>query len=758
MKSINDMKIGTRLNLLLSLTFLVIMVAIGLYMINMQRNKIVSDTDIRMFEQVNDLVRVIDIQVQKNQKRADRAIKSAQYSILKNSDIRISDDQKTNIEIVNQETQTRSTRSVPVWYLNGEKLKQNTELVDKLKNMTGADISIFQKIDGGYCRITTTILNEEGARTVGTFVPENTTVAQNIGAGQTYNGRAKVVGEDYLTGYVPIKINGKIRGMIGVGVPEKDFGQIKEMFSSKKYYKNGYPYIISKDGAFIIHPSNQGESAKGEAFYEDMVKSGKTEGKMYYEWQGDMKYQYFKYYEPIEAYVATTIYEKDLMGIVNNMRNTILVALLAGILIFIAINTWLTRTITKVIKKGVEFAKRVAAGDLTAEMDIYTKDEIGDLAESLRYMNTSLKGIVEKAKVMSEGDLTVQIEKRSENDELMEALSNMVDKLRGIIGTITSSAENVSSASQEMSSNSQQVSQGASEQASAAEEVSSSMEQMASNIQQNTENAQQTEKIAAKAAEDITEGSQNVNQTVDAMKKIAEKVSIIGDIAEQTNMLALNAAVEAARAGEHGKGFAVVAAEVRKLAEKSQTAAAEIDGLTNSSVEVAERSGELLQRIVPDIQKTSKLVQEITAASNEQNNGAEQINNAVNQLNEVTQQNASASEEMATSSEELSSQADQLLDVTSFFKMNGKETNHKNNQQKQGTKKNIKAGHINKENAQSGQHKNQADTNQGGNGGSNEQHKILLHNKTNKGININLQDEAAEKQTKDSRDDEYERF
>lgn len=758
MKSINDMKIGTRLNLLLSLTFLVIMVAIGLYMINMQRNKIISDTDIRMNEQVNDLVRVIDIQVEKNQKKADRAIKSAQYAILKNSDIRVSDDQETSMEIINQETQTKSTRSIPVWYLNGEKLQKNPALVDKLKDMTGAEVSIFQKIDGGYCRITTTILNKEGARTIGTFVPENSKVAQNIAAGQTYNGRAKVVGEYYLTGYAPIRVNGKIQGMIGVGVPEKNLGQIKDLFSSKIYYDNGYPYMISKDGTFIIHPTSQGESAKGQMFYEDMVKSGKKEGKMYYEWQGDMKYQYFKYYEPIEAYVATTIYEKDLMGIVNSMRNTILVALLAGILIFIAINTWLTRSITRVIKKGVEFAKRVAAGDLTAEMDIYTKDEIGELAESLRYMNKSLKGIVEKAKSMSEGDLTVQIEKRSENDELMEALSNMVHKLREIIGTITSSAENVSSASQEMSSNSQQVSQGASEQASAAEEVSSSMEQMASNIQQNTENAQQTEKIAAKAAEDITEGSQNVNQTVDAMKKIAEKVSIIGDIAEQTNMLALNAAVEAARAGEHGKGFAVVAAEVRKLAEKSQTAAAEIDGLTNSSVDVAEKSGELLQKIVPDIQKTSKLVQEITAASNEQNNGAEQINNAVNQLNEVTQQNASASEEMATSSEELSSQADQLLDVTSFFKMNGKETSHKNNQRKQETKKSIKAGHINTPSGQQHLQTKQPHTDQGGNGGSNEQHKILLHNKKKEGVNINLQDEAAEKQKKDTRDDEYERF
>jgi methyl-accepting chemotaxis protein len=234
---------------------------------------------------------------------------------------------------------------------------------------------------------------------------------------------------------------------------------------------------------------------------------------------------------------------------------------------------------------------------------------------------------------------------------------------------VQGSTENIADASNQMSSNSQQVSQGASEQASAAEEISSSMEEMASNIQQNTDNAQQTERIAAKAAEDILIGSQNVNTTVVSMKKIAEKVSIIGDIAFQTNILALNAAVEAARAGEHGKGFAVVAAEVRKLAERSHIAAGEIDELTRSSVEIADKSGKLLESIVPDIQRTAKLVQEITAASIEQNSGANQINNAINQLNKVTQQNAAASEEMATSSEELSSQADNLKDLMSFFKL-----------------------------------------------------------------------------------------
>ncbi|KKL21754.1 hypothetical protein LCGC14_2442270, partial [marine sediment metagenome] len=190
-------------------------------------------------------------------------------------------------------------------------------------------------------------------------------------------------------------------------------------------------------------------------------------------------------------------------------------------------------------------------------------------------------------------------------------------------------------------------------------------------IKQNSDNALQTEKISQKASQDAQEGGQAVTEAVNAMNDIAKKISIIEEIARQTNLLALNAAIEAARAGEHGKGFAVVASEVRKLAERSQSAAGEISELSSSSVEVAERAGELITQLVPDIQKTADLVQEISAASAEQTSGAEQINKAIAQLDQVIQQNASASEEMAATSEELNSQADQLQSTISFFKTNG---------------------------------------------------------------------------------------
>ncbi len=308
-----------------------------------------------------------------------------------------------------------------------------------------------------------------------------------------------------------------------------------------------------------------------------------------------------------------------------------LLAGLAAISIVLAIfvATWVTRSVTRPIGKAVEAAHRLAKGDLTVKIEVQSNDETG---------------------------------------QLLRAMGEMVEKLSQIIGDVRLAANSLSSASDQVNCTAQSLSQSASEQAASVEETSASIEQMAASIEQNAENAKVTDGMATKAAREATEGGQSVKQTVAAMKAIAAKIGIIDDIAYQTNLLALNAAIEAARAGDHGKGFAVVAAEVRKLAERSQVAAREISEVAGNSVTLSERAGKLLDEMVPAINKTSDLVQEIAAASEEQSTGVAQVNLAMGQLNQLTQQNAAASEELAATSEELNDQADKLQDLMEFFK------------------------------------------------------------------------------------------
>jgi methyl-accepting chemotaxis protein len=331
--------------------------------------------------------------------------------------------------------------------------------------------------------------------------------------------------------------------------------------------------------------------------------------------------------------------------------------------------------VARMIRNGLQNAigviEKLARGDMSVTFGEVDRDEVGQLLGAMQTMTASLDKVTTVSKQLASGNLMVDVRERSESDELMKSLAAMVKRLTEVVVEVRGSADNVASGSLQLSSSSEQLSQGATEQASSVEEVSSSMEQMSANIRQNADNAAQTEKMAIKAAADAKEGGQAVTQTAEAMRQIAGKISIVEEIARQTNLLALNAAIEAARAGEHGKGFAVVASEVRKLAERSQKAAGEITELARSSVTVAERAGELLAKILPDVQKTAELVQEITAASREQDTGAAQINKALQQLDQVIQQNASASEQTSATAEELSGQAGQLQESISFFRVEG---------------------------------------------------------------------------------------
>ncbi|WP_419785494.1 methyl-accepting chemotaxis protein [Pseudodesulfovibrio sp.] len=422
--------------------------------------------------------------------------------------------------------------------------------------------------------------------------------------------------------------------ILGVAAMDISLSQLTKQIEQVRLGKTGYVMLVQDDGVIIADPADKEHNFKdinrldqsmyGKAFaMQSGSLRGELNGKEYMaivRTSPDLQWKFIAFIDMAEI----------MAPVWSNGMTTAGISLVALLLIAVGIWLYLNRLIINPLARVAAMLRYAAKGDYTKRIANNRKDDMGGI---------------------------------------FRALNTMADKVNGVIGRVIDDSTNVSNGSEELSATAKALSQGATQQAASLEEISSSMEEMAANISANADNARETEGFATKAARNAKSGGEAVSQTVDAMRQIADKINIVEEIARQTNLLALNAAIEAARAGEHGKGFAVVAAEVRKLAERSGKAASEISELSSSSMAVAEKAGDLLYKIVPDIEKTAELIQEISGASNEQQTGAEQINEALQQLDRVVQQNAAVSEEMASTTTALSDQAAELQEIIAFFKV-----------------------------------------------------------------------------------------
>jgi methyl-accepting chemotaxis protein len=583
------------------------------------------------------------------------------------------------------EDQTDSTKNqnieIPTMTFGGRPFAQDHAFVDRMESLLGGTFTIFQRIPQGLLRISTNI-RRDGQRVVGTYIPTSSQVFQRVSRGETFRGRAQVVGKYYITVYSPLRdVNGDVVGVVYAGVEEANLDSLTEKIREIKIQDSGYVSIFNEMGDMVIGPPDAQTNVRDEAYFKQIKDEGLRElsfvrdGR---EWKG-----FATEVEAMKWFILEQVPVDEINAPLTALVGVLIIAMLILLIVTVIISYLVGTYLVKPIHAVVEIADRVAAGDLNTTIDFTRNDEIGQVASSMQNMLVSLKEKGDVLEMMSQKDFTSDIRRASQDDGLAESLIQMRDALLEILSSVQIAADQVVTGSDQVSSASQNLSQGATESAASLEEISSSINQVSGQAKQNAQGATEANRLAEDAKQSADKGDQEMQTLQEAMKditssaiEIGKVVKTIDDIAFQINLLALNANVEAARAGKYGRGFAVVAEEVRNLAVRSGQAVQETTEIVETALgniqkgdELTKKTAEQLRLITGYSSKVAQFLVEIAAASEEQSDAMDQISKGLEQVDLVTQSNTASAEETASAAEELAGQAKMLLEAVRQFKL-----------------------------------------------------------------------------------------